>query len=108
MRQNNFSSQEGIAPLTKQLDDKDTALHNYFDVLLESVTDSDSFTVDSDINEQIESQIPITVKQDKSLFISEDDVSSPGESLSNKERLQMSDDEPVAPVAFPAACRDRR
>ncbi len=97
MRQNNFASQGGIAPLTRQLADKDTALHNYFDVLLESVTESDSFTVDSDINEQIESQIPITVKQDKSLFISEDDVSSPGESSSSKERLQMSDDEPVAP-----------
>jgi len=52
MRQNNFASQGGIAPLTRQLADKDTALHNYFDVLLESVTESDSFTVDSDINEQ--------------------------------------------------------
>lgn len=97
MRQDNLVPQGYIAPLTKPLDDKDTALHNYFDVLLESVTESDSYTVDSDINEQIENQTPITAKQDKSLFISEDDVSLLGESSSNKEQLQMIDDEPVAP-----------
>lgn len=105
MRQNNLASQEPtscptreyLAPLTKQLEDKNTALHNYFDVLLESVTESDSFTVDRDINEQIEGQIPLTVKQDKPLFIMEDDMPSSGESSSNKERLQMTNDEPVTP-----------